>query len=135
MLGPSNRLFTLFFLIVLGVIVWQVVRSIMRSQEIDELRRSGKRVAATVTTILHERVQSSAATAPNPATNMPARAAQYRDDWYVEAEWADPQTGQAYAFKSERLDREGAMRYHAGDPITVLVDPSDPSRYYVEIAG
>jgi len=135
MFGPGNSLFTLFFLIVLGVIVWQVVRAIMRTQEVDELRRSGKRVAATVTNILHERVQSSAATAPNPATNMPARAATYRDDWYVEAEWTDPQTGQAYAFKSERLDREGAMRYHAGDPITVLVDPSDPSLYYVEIAG
>jgi len=135
MLGPGNSLFTLFFLVVIGLIVWQVVRAIMRTQEIDELRRSGKRVATTVTNILHERVQSSAATAPNPATNMPGRAATYRDDWYVEAEWTDPQSGQAYAFKSERLDREGAMRYHAGDPITVLVAPGDPSRYYVEIAG
>lgn len=135
MFGPASSLFTLFFLIVVGLIVWQVVRSIMRTQEVDELRRSGKRVAATVTNILHERVLARAGTPPNLATNMPGSAPIYRDDWYVEAEWADPQTGQTYAFKSERLDREDAMRYHAGDPITVLVDPGDPSRYYVEIAG
>jgi uncharacterized protein DUF3592 len=135
MFGLGSSLFTLFFLIVLGVVVWQVVRAVMRSQEIDELRRSGRRIAATVTNILHERVQSSPATPPNPATNMPARAARYRDDWYVEAGWTDPQTSQSYAFKSERLDREEAMRYRAGDPITVLVDPGDPGRYYVEIAG
>ncbi len=135
MFGFGSSLFTLLFLIVIGLIVWQVVRSIMRTQEIDELRRSGKRVAATVTNIRHERVQSRAATPPNPATHMPGSPPIYRDDWYVEAEWTDPQTGQTYAFKSERLGREDAMRYHAGDPITVLMDPSDPSRYYVEIAG
>ena len=130
----GSGLFTLFFLVVVGFILWQVLREVLRKQEIDELQHSGKRVAATVTNILHERVQTNAGMPPNPTTHMPASAPTYRDDWFVEASWTDPQTGSTHAFKSDRLDRDDAMRYAAGDPITVLVDPSDPERYYVEVA-
>lgn len=130
----GGGLFTLIFLVVVGFILWQVLREVLRTQEIDELRHSGKRVAATVANILHERVQTNAGMPPNPTTHTPGSPPTYRDDWFVDARWTDPRTGIAHAFKSDRLDRDDAMRYAAGDPITVLVDPSDPERYYVEVA-
>jgi hypothetical protein len=130
----GSGLFTLFFLIVLGVILYQVARQVMRSQEVSQLEQSGKRVAATVTNVLHERVQTNAGQPLNPTTHMPGTAPTYRDDWFVEARWTDPQSDREYSFKSDRLDREDAVRYAAGDPITVMIDPADPGRYYVEIA-
>ena len=134
MFGGSSGVFTLFLLAAAGLIAMGWVRSWLRGQEIDELRRSGTRVAATVTNIVHERVQTSAGMPPNPATGMAGVPATHRDDWYVEAEWTDPRTGMARRFRSERLDEVDARRYAAGEPITVLVDASDAGRYYVEIA-
>lgn len=134
MLGGSSGLFTLFLLAAAGLIVFGWARSWLRGQEIDELRRSGTRVAATVTNILHERVQTSAGMPPNPVTGMAGTPATHRDDWYVKAEWTDPRTGTTRQFRSERLEEADARRYAAGEPITVLVDTSDAGRYYVEIA-
>jgi hypothetical protein len=123
----------LFVIVVAVLLLYQIVRMQARTREIDELQRSGRRIAATVTNTLHERVQATPGSPPNPATHMPGRAPTYRDDWYVEAEWADAQAGETHHFTSERLDEDEALRYRAGDPITVLVDPSDTSHYYVEI--
>ena len=134
MFGNTGGLFTLVFLLILGIIVWGIIRTVLRAGEIDELRRAGTRVAATVTNIVRERVQASAGTPPNPATHTPGSMATYRDDWYIEAEWTDPHTGATYHFKSDRLDEFDARRYAAGEPITILIAPNDPSRYYVEIA-
>jgi hypothetical protein len=130
----GSGLFVIFFVVVLGLIALGMVQSVLRQQQIGELRRSGTRVAATVTNILHERVQANAGTAPNPTTGAPGIAPTYRDDWFVEAEWRDPATGATHSFKSERLSRADAERYAAGSPITVLIEPNDPASYYVEIA-
>jgi len=51
----GSGLFAIFFVVVLGLIVLGMVQSVLRQQQIGELRRSGTRVAATVTNILHER--------------------------------------------------------------------------------
>ncbi len=130
----GSGLFAIFFVVVLGLIVLGMVQSVLRQQQIGELRRSGRRVAATVTNILHERVQANAGTALNPTTGAPGIAPTYRDDWFVEAEWRDPATGATHSFKSERLSRADAERYAAGSPIAVLIEPNDPASYYVEIA-
>jgi hypothetical protein len=129
----GSGLFTVFFVVVLALIAFGIVRGILRQQQIGELRRSGTRVAATVTNIVHERVQSVAGRPPDPTTGAPA-APQYRDDWFVEAAWQNPATGATHQFKSERLSRHDAERYSAGSPITVLIDPNNPASYYVEIA-
>lgn len=134
MMGGMESLFGLVFIVALAIIGYGIVQSFLRAEEVDELRRSGTRIAATVTNVLHERVQSNPGMPPNPATGMPASAPTYRDDWYIEATWADPATGAVYSFKSDRLDRNDATRYAAGQPITVLIAPNDPTRYYVEIA-
>lgn len=133
-MGAFGGLFGLCFLAVLALIAFAIVQSVLRAQQVDALRRGGTRVAATVTNVLHERVQTNPGMAPNAATGMPATAPIYRDDWFVEAAWTNPQTGAAYRFKSDRLTHADALRYTAGQPITVLIDPNDPTRHYVEIA-
>ena len=134
MIDTMGSMFALVFVIVLCVIGFGIVQTFMRTQQVDELRRSGMRVAATVTNVLHERVQTNPGMPPNTTTGMPPTAPTYRDDWYVEAVWTNPQTSATYTFKSDRLTRADALQYAAGQPITVLIDPSDPTRYYVEIA-
>ncbi len=130
----GGGLFDAFFLLMVGMIVAMVLRAMTRARQVDELRRSGTRVAATVTNIQHRRVQTNAGMPPNPATGGAIPAPTYRDDWFIEAEWTDPRTGVTHRFKSDRLSEFDARRYAAGEPITVLVDPNDPATYYVEIA-
>lgn len=134
MFSGMGSLFGLFFIVVLGIFAFGIVQSFLRAQQVDELRRTGTRVAATVTSVLHERVQTNPGMPANNTTGMPPTAPTYRDDWYVEATWTDPNTGATHQFKSDRLTRADATRYAAGQPITVLIDPADPTRYYVEIA-
>lgn len=134
MLYGMGSVFPVVFIIVLCFIGFGIVQTFLRAQQVDELRRSGTRVAATVTNVLHQHTQTNPGMPPNAATGMPATAPTYRDDWYVEAAWTDPRTGASYTFKSDRLTRADALRYAAGQPITVLVNPNDPTQYYVEIA-
>lgn len=134
MFSGMGSLFGLFFIVVLGIFAFGIVQSFLRAQQVDELRRTGTHVAATVTNILHERVQTNPGMAPNNAAGMPPTAPTYRDDLFVEATWTDPTTGTTYQFKSDRLTHANALRYAAGQPITVLIDPADPTRHYVEIA-
>jgi len=47
----GSGLFAIFFVVVLGLIVLGMVQNVLRQQQIGELRRSGTRVAATVTNI------------------------------------------------------------------------------------
>lgn len=97
----------------------------MRWSQIGGLRQTGVRVAATVRDIDHQRH-----TTMNPTTHVMTT----RDDWYIEAEWTDPTSGETRTFRSDRLDEWDAERYPGGSPITVLVDPQNPDSYYVEIA-
>jgi hypothetical protein len=70
------------------------------------------------------------ATTMNPTNNVMTT----RDDWYIEADWTDPTSGETRVFCSDRLDQWDAERYPVGSPITVLIDPQYPESYYVEIA-
>jgi Tfp pilus assembly protein PilX len=45
----GSGLFAIFFVVVLGLIALGMVQSVLCQQQIGELRRSGTRVAATVT--------------------------------------------------------------------------------------
>lgn len=121
--GPAFfQLFLVFVLIMVGVGFVQVF---LRQGEIADLRRTGTRIAATVTDIAHERRQTGTG-----VNHMPV----YSDYWRVVAEWTDPQTGTVHTFRSEDLGYAPSHQYFPGSPITVLIDPSDLSRYYVEIA-
>ncbi|HEX8033457.1 MAG TPA: DUF3592 domain-containing protein [Ktedonobacterales bacterium] len=120
-----QSMFQLFFVFALIVVGVGFVQVFLRQGEIAELRRSGTRVAATVSDIVHERRQTGTG-----VNHMPV----YSDYWRVEAEWTDPQTGAVHTFRSEDLGYAPSHQYFPGSPITVLIDRNDPSRHYVEIA-
>jgi hypothetical protein len=83
------------------------------------------RVAATVRDIDHQ-----SHTTMHPTTHVMTS----RDDWYIEAEWTDPASGEMRTIRSGRLVQAAAERSPIGSPITVLIDPQNPDSYYVEIA-
>lgn len=112
----------LVFFVILVVVIGGVI---LRWTQVSGLRQTGMRVAATVSDIDHQR-----RTTMNPTTHVMTT----RDDWYVEAEWTDPASGETRMFRSDRLDEWDAERYPVGSPITVLIDPQNPDTYYVEIA-
>lgn len=120
-----QSMFQLIFVFVLIVVGLGFVQVFLRQGEIAELRRSGTRIAATVTGVTHERRQTGMG-----VNHMPV----YSDYWRVVVEWTDPQTGSVHTFRSEDLGYAPSHQYFAGSPITVLIDPHDLSRYYVEIA-
>ena len=112
----------LAFFVVLLVVIGG---AILRWTQVSGLRKTGVRIAATVRDIDHQRH-----TTMNPTTHVMTT----RDDWYIEAEWTDPASGETRMFRSDRLDEWDAERYPVGSPITVLIDPQNPESYYVEIA-
>ena len=115
-----QSMFQLFFVFVLIVIGFGFVQVFLRQGEIAELRRSGIRVAATVTDIVHERRQTGTG-----INHMPV----YSDYWRVVAEWTDPQTGAVHTFRSEDLGYAPSHQYFSGSPITLLIEPSSTLRY------
>lgn len=125
MFSSAPAFFQLFFVFVLIMVGFGFVQVFLRQGEIADLRRRGTRIAATVSGIVHERRQTGMG-----VNHLPV----YSDYWRVVAEWTDPQSGIAHTFRSEDLAYAPSHQYFAGSPITVLVDPTDPSRYYVEIA-
>jgi hypothetical protein len=136
----TQGFFYLVLVVILGVggLWWLLAAA--RRPEMDGLRRSGTRVGATVSSVVHERIQTEPGAmtlATTDAPDMPAipAAPVYADRWYVECRWEDTRSGRVYTFRSDALDAESARAYPAGSPITVLIAPGDPDRYYVEIAG
>ena len=115
----------LLYLAFFVILVVAIGGAILRWTQVSSLRQSGVRVAATVRDIDHQRH-----TTMNPTNNVMTT----RDNWYIEAEWTDPASGETRMFRSDRLDQWDAERYPVGSPITVLIDPQNPDSYYVEIA-
>jgi hypothetical protein len=116
-----------FVLIVLLDMAWftfLIVRAIRQTRKVVALKRTGYRVIAQVAKISREFVH-------NPRGWSPGR---FGFAWYVEAQWTDPRTGIPYEFRSEALHRRQAKLYTIGERISVLIDPADPNRYYVERA-
>lgn len=120
-----QSMFQFVFVLMLIMVGLGFVQVFLRQGEIAELRRSGTRVVATVTGITHERRQTGTG-----VNHMPV----YSDYWRVMVEWTDPQTGLVHTFRSEDLGYAPSHQYFDGSPITVLIDPHELSRYYVEIA-
>jgi hypothetical protein len=115
----------LFYLAFFVILIVAIGGAILRWIQVSGLRQTGVRIAATVRDIDHQRH-----TTTNPTTHVMTT----HDDWYIEAEWTDPASGETRVFRSDRLDQWDAERCPIGSPITVLIDPQNPDSYYVEIA-
>ena len=51
--------------------------------------------------------------------------------WVVTAQWLDKQTGKIITFRSHRL--QFPPRLPIGGPVTVDVDPGNPTHYHMEL--
>jgi hypothetical protein len=56
-----------------------------------------------------------------------------RSPWRIVSQWQNPETGEIHVFNSENLwfDPE---QYVTSKQLTVLIDPQDPKRYWVDVS-
>lgn len=111
----------------IGLIV--MVAMMKRASDINWLKKRGRRITATVTEI---QKKSESRSVPYMSGNR----TQYRTEWQtyyiVVARWENPHTRQAYTFRSERR-ASYPRKYAPGSEISVLIDPQNPGRYFVEV--
>jgi hypothetical protein len=127
--------FFLVFVVILGVLMMQIL---LRRQQEDELRHTGIRIVATVTTLVHDRLQTSPEATDAPGTVFlfaSGATPPHTDHWYIECAWTEPRTAATYTFRSDSVDEATARAYSPGSPITVLMLHDDPDIYYVEVGS
>lgn len=95
-----------------------IVYSILSFIRVRDIRRHGKRIAATVTKIDMEYVLSVRG---------------YTTSFFVHAEWEDPETHTVYHFKSDAGGAYLPFNHPPGSTIDVLIDPRNPRRYEVQL--
>ncbi|HEY0753525.1 MAG TPA: hypothetical protein VGD98_06150 [Ktedonobacteraceae bacterium] len=103
---------------VLGLLI--MVRMMKRASDITWLKREGTRISAAVTKI--ERKSES---------YHSGNTTQYRTYYIVVAKWFDPRTRQTCTFRSDRRNFF-PRNYPVGSNISVLIDPQNSGRYFVE---
>ncbi len=81
------------------------------------LKRHGRRIVAMVTSIRHETGKT--------------KDGSLHENYYVTARWTNPRSGRTYTFWSWIMD--SCPDYAQGSLVPVLVDPSNPKRYIMEI--
>jgi hypothetical protein len=64
-------------------------------------------------------------------TKIEVEATSLSNGWVVTAQWLDNQTGQTIIFRSHRL--QFPPRMPIGGPVTVGVDPRNPTHYRMEL--
>lgn len=104
--------------VVLGLLV--MMNMLRRASDINWLKAHGQRITAIVQKIDKR----------NTSTQV-GNSTQYSTYYIVVANWTHPQTGRNYTFRSDQ--RSFKPRYSPGAPIPVLIDPSNPGRYFVEV--
>jgi hypothetical protein len=108
-------------LMVLAAICLAILFVRRRKADIRTLRKRGRRLIAIVTNVEQECEERG-----NPEVPRIDYA------YYIEAEWTDPQTGQTYRFRSDRL-ASSPKEYSPGAFVHVLVDAKHPARYVMEL--
>ena len=104
----------LLVVLTLALIIAFVVYKI---QTLLWLKRHGRRIVAMVTSIRHETGKT--------------RDGSQHDNYYVTARWTNPRSGRTYTFWSWIMD--SCPDYTQGSLVPVLVDPSNPKRYIMEL--
>lgn len=108
-------LFDVFLLI--SIVVLMVAFMLYQIRRIDWLHQHGRRIVALVTSIRHEVGKT--------------RAGFTRDNYYLTATWTNPRTGRTYTFWTWVIGH--TPDYSQGSLVPVLIDPSDPRRYLMEL--
>jgi hypothetical protein len=103
LVGSILLLFVAFVLYQLRTLVW--------------LRRHGRRIVATITSIRRERGKASFGSP--------------HENYTVTAQWTNPRTGRTYTFWTWIMDARPA--YTQGSLVSILIDPGNPNRYIMEL--
>jgi hypothetical protein len=123
-----RELFPLFFVAVFALVIAGIIRGIMRQFEIAELTRIGVPIVATVTEIERRTSTTTSGIPPHQTTTMSQR-------YCIHATWTDPSAGTTREYRSDSVSWWTTRRYAVGARITVLLDPHDSGRYYVDTGG
>ncbi len=120
-------LFPLLSVLVFVLVVAGIVRTILRQFEIAELKRIGVPIVATVTEI-ERRTSTTRGVPPHQTTTT-------TQQFLVHAIWTNPADGTTREYRSDPVSWWAARRYAEGSRITVLLDPHEPERYYVDTSN
>ncbi|HEX7736440.1 MAG TPA: hypothetical protein VF458_16425 [Ktedonobacteraceae bacterium] len=106
-----------------------MIGAMKRASDVNWLKKHGTRITATVSEIQTKRESRS-------VPYSTANGTQYRTEWHtyyiVVAHWENPQTRQVHTFRSERRSFY-PRKYATGSGISVLIDPQNLGRYFVEV--
>lgn len=104
-------------LLLVGCILILIVAFVFyQIQKLVWLKRHGKRIVATVTSIRPEKGKTQFGSP--------------RENYYVTARWTSPRTGRTYTFWTWIMGTRPA--YTQGSLVSILVDPSNPKRYLMD---
>ncbi len=117
----AENVLILSALVLLAAVFLIILFVQQRKANIRTLQQRGRRLIAIVTAVEQECEERG-----NPEVPRIDYA------YYIEAEWTDPQTGNTYRFRSDRL-ASSPKEYPPGAFVCVLVDPKDPTRYVLEL--
>jgi Protein of unknown function (DUF3592) len=109
----------LFFDILLVVITLALIMAfvVYKIRTLLWLKRHGRRIVAMVTSIRRETGKT--------------KDGSLHENYYVTARWTNPRSGRTYTFWSWIMD--SCSGYTQGSLVPVLVDPSNPKRYIMEL--
>jgi hypothetical protein len=111
----------LIALMLLAAICLIILLARRKKAMIRTLQKRGRRLIAIVTAV--EQVREERGNPEIPRIDYA---------YYIEAEWTDPQTGNTYQFRSDRL-ASSPKEYSPGTFISVLIDPEQPTHYVLEL--
>ena len=104
-------------LLVTGTMALMMALVAYQIYKIRWLPNHGKQITAMVTSIRHETGKTAWGFT--------------RDNYYVTATWTHPRTGRTYTFWTWIMNH--TPDYGKGSLVPVLIDPSNPSRYTMDL--
>lgn len=104
---------TVFFLIGFGIILF----GILKQRKTQYLRDNGKRIETKFV-----QVHLNYGMAVNG-----------RNPFQISSQWLNPQTNEMYVFESDNIWFD-PTEFIKGDIIKVMIDPSNPKKYYMDIS-
>ena len=100
-----------------GIMALMITFVIYQIYQINWLRYHGRQIIVMVTSIRHETGKTTWGLT--------------RDNYYVTATWTNPRTGRTYTFWIWIMNRVPV--YEKGSLVSVLVDPSNPDRFAMDL--
>jgi len=112
-----NQAFFFDILLVVCTLALMMAFVLYQIRTLGWLKRHGRRIIGMVTSIRREAKKTLDGS--------------LRENYYVTARWTDPRTGRTYSFWTWIID--SCPDFRQGSLVSILVDPSNPKRYLMEL--